>query len=73
MSKISDELREKKQAYLVERDANASGGTYEIWYVENERGIYVDYNPRPFLPSDPETCFSATTQAAECWMCRGAT
>lgn len=44
-----------KQARLVERKANADGGTYEIWDVGNECGIYVDYNPRPFLPSNPET------------------
>lgn len=48
-------MSEKKQARLVEREANANGGTYEIWDVGNERGIYVDYNPRPFLPSNPET------------------
>lgn len=48
-------MSEKKQARLVEREANANGGTYEIWDVGNECGIYVDYNPRPFLPSNPET------------------
>ena len=31
------------------------GGTYEIWDIGNECGIYVDFNPRAFLPSRPET------------------
>lgn len=48
-------MSEKKQARLVERDTNISGGTYEIWDVGNEVGVYVDFNPRPFLPSNPET------------------
>jgi hypothetical protein len=46
---------EKKQSRLVERGANGDGGTYEIWDVGGGCGIYVDFNPRPFLPSRPET------------------
>lgn len=48
-------MGEKKQARLVERGANGYGGTYEIWDVGDGCGIYVDFNPRPFLPSNPET------------------
>ena len=48
-------MGEKKQARLVERGANGDGGTYEIWDVGDGCGIYVDFNPRPFLPSNPET------------------
>lgn len=48
-------MDDKKQARLVERGANGSGGTYEMWNVGNECGIYVDFNPRPFMPSKPET------------------
>ena len=45
-----------RQARLVERRHNPrNGGTYEIWDVGDGCGIYVDFNPRPFLPSNPET------------------
>lgn len=48
-------MNEKKRARLVKRRANDSGGTYEVWDVGNECGIYVDFNPCTFLPSRPET------------------
>lgn len=48
-------MGKKKRARLVKRRANDSGGTYEIWDVGNECGIYVDFNPCTFLPSRPET------------------
>ena len=49
-------MGEKKRARLVERRRNTfHGGTYEIWDVGDGCGIYVDFNPRPFLPSNPET------------------
>lgn len=49
-------MDEKKQARLVERRLNPyHGGTCEIWDIGNECGVYVDFNPRPFLPSKPET------------------
>lgn len=35
----------KKQARLVERRANDSGGKYEIWDVGNDVGVYVNFNP----------------------------
>ena len=45
-----------KQARLVERKRNSyHGGTSEIWDIGNGCGIYVDFNPRAFLPSRPET------------------
>ncbi len=44
-----------KQARLVERGANGHGGTYEIWDVGDDCGVYVDFNPCPFLLSNPET------------------
>ena len=47
---------ETKQARLVERGRNSyHGGTCEIWDIGNECGVYVDFNPRAFLPSVPET------------------
>lgn len=49
-------MDDKKQARLVERGLNPyHGGTCEIWDIGNECGVYVDFNPRPFLPSKPET------------------
>ena len=49
-------MSEAKKARLVERRHNSyHGGTYEIWDIGNECGIYVDFNPRAFLPSGPET------------------
>lgn len=49
-------MGEKKRARLVERARNSRhGGTYEIWDVGDGCGIYVDFNPRPFFPSNPET------------------
>lgn len=48
-------MGEKKQARLVKRCANGDGGKYEIWDVGDGCGIYVDFNPLPFLPSKPET------------------
>ncbi len=49
-------MSEEKRARLVERERNSyNGGTYEIWDIGNECGIYVDFNPRAFLPSGPET------------------
>ena len=46
----------KKRARLVERGRNTShGGTSEIWDIGNGCGIYVDFNPCPFMPSKPET------------------
>jgi hypothetical protein len=48
-------MSEKKLAHLVERGANSWQGAYEVWDVGNGRGIYVDFNPLPFLPSKPET------------------
>lgn len=46
---------EKKQARLVKRGANIHGGTYEIWDVGNDAGVYVDFNPSPFDTGKPET------------------
>lgn len=49
-------MSETKQARLVERRRNSyHGGTCEIWDIGNGCGIYVDFNPRAFLPSVPET------------------
>lgn len=49
-------MSETKQARLVERWRNSyHGSTSEIWDIGNWCGIYVDFNPRPFLPSKPET------------------
>lgn len=49
-------MSETKQARLMERRRNGyHGGTSEIWDIGNECGIYVDFNPRAFLPSGPET------------------
>ena len=49
-------MSETKQARLVCRSRNTyHGGTYEIWDIGNECGIYVDYNPCAFMPSGPET------------------
>ena len=49
-------MSETKKARLVCRSHNTyHGGTYEIWDIGNECGIYVDYNPRAFMPSGPET------------------
>ena len=45
-----------KRARLVWRRHNDyHGGTSEIWDIGNECGIYVDFNPRAFFPSGPET------------------
>lgn len=45
-----------KRARLVRRKRNSyHGGTSEIWDIGNECGIYVDFNPRAFMPSRPET------------------
>ena len=49
-------MSETKQARLVRRYHNElNGGTSEIWDVGNEAGVYVDFNPCPFMPSKPET------------------
>lgn len=48
-------MSETKQARLVERHRNESGGTYEIWDVGNGVGVYVDFNPCPFDTFVPET------------------
>lgn len=48
-------MDEKRQARLVERYRNESGGTYEIWDVGNGVGVYVDFNPCPFDTLVPET------------------
>lgn len=45
-----------KQARLVERGRNKrNGGTYEIWDVGNDIGVFVDFNPRPTDTGIPET------------------
>ena len=45
-----------KRARLVRRERNElHGGTSEIWDIGNDVGVYVDFNPRPFMPSEPET------------------
>lgn len=49
-------MGEKKRARLVERRRNTfHGGTSEIWDIGNGCGIYVDFNPCPFMSSKPET------------------
>jgi hypothetical protein len=41
-----------KQARLVERGTNIHSGTYEIWDIGDENGIYVDFNPCPWDTGD---------------------
>ena len=49
-------MSEKKQARLVERGRNErNGGTYEIWDVGNDIGVFVDFNPCPWDTGIPET------------------
>lgn len=48
-------MGEKKQARLVESSANDNGGTYELWDIGNECGIYVDFDSCPFDTHVPET------------------
>ena len=68
-------MSETKQARLVCRSINAfHGGTYEIWDIGNECGIYVDYNPCAFMPSGPETMafpFDLRSQEVVSWIQEG--
>ena len=49
-------MGEKKRARLIERGRNElNGGTYEIWDVGDECGVYVDFNPCPYGMGKPET------------------
>ena len=68
-------MSETKQARLVCRSHNDyHGGTYEIWDIGNECGIYVDYNPCAFMPSGPETMafpFDLRSQEVTRWIAEG--
>lgn len=68
-------MSETKQAHLVCRSHNAyHGGTYEIWDIGNECGIYVDYNPCAFMPSGPETMafpFDLRSREVASWIQEG--
>ena len=45
-----------KIARLVERNQNErNGGTYEIWNIGHDVGLYVDFNPCPVDTMVPET------------------
>lgn len=49
-------MSKKKQARLMERGHNVNnGGSYEIWDVGNDVGVYVDFNPCPEDTMVPET------------------
>lgn len=49
-------MGEKEQAYLVERGHKVTnGGSYEIWEVGNDVGVYVDFNPSLADTMAPET------------------
>lgn len=65
-------MSETKKARLVCRSHNTyHGGTYEIWDIGNECGIYVDYNPCAFMPSGPETMafpFDLRSQEVVSWI-----
>ena len=68
-------MSETKQARIVERRLNPyHGGTYEIWDIGNECGIYVDYNPCAFMPSGQETMaflFDLRSQEVVSWIQEG--
>lgn len=68
-------MSETKKARLVCRSHNTyHGGTYEIWDIGNECGIYVDYNPCAFMPSGPETMeftFDLRSQEVVSWIQEG--
>lgn len=45
-----------KIARLVKRNQNErNGGTYEIWNIGHDVGLYVDFNPCPVDTGVPET------------------